>query len=198
MNKPLNIFLLGDPAAGKATQAAFLIKKYKLVDLDMGKELRKLQATDKKIRDQLKKTYDKGHVTQTSIVRKIFHDKIHSASKNKGILFDGGPKEIGEAKVVYRWLKQQKRAEALLIYLSIPMKETVKRMDNRVVYFKNKFSKRTDDSKLALQNRVKYYRKNIVGVVKFYRTKYPYKKISGLGTRDEVEKRIVGFVSKYI
>jgi adenylate kinase len=192
----LNIILLGDPAAGKATQAAFLIKKYPLFDLDMGKELRKLQATDQKVKKLLEKTYDRGHTTQTVLVRKIFKEKIFSAPKHKSILFDGNPKQIGEAKLIYGWLKKQGRQRSILIYLSIPMSETIKRMGNRVEYFKGKFSKRTDDNKIALENRVKYYRKNVAGVIKFFKSKYPYKKISGLGNKEEVKKRIELFIEK--
>jgi adenylate kinase len=194
---PLNIFLLGDPAAGKATQAAALIKKYPLYDLDMGKELRRLKASDEKIKKLLEKTYDKGHVTQTKLVREIFQKKILAIPKTKGILFDGNPKQIGEAKLIYKWLKAQRRQQAILIYLSIPMTETIKRMSGRVEYFRGKFSKRTDDNKSALENRVKYYRKNITGVVNFFKTKYPYKKISGMGSAEEVQKRLLDFVDKY-
>lgn len=194
---PLNIFLLGDPAAGKATQAAFLIAKYPLYDLDMGQELRRLKARDPKIRKMLERSYDRGHTTQTVLVRKIFKQKIFSTPKSKGILFDGNPKQIGEAKLVYQWLKKQHRQNSVLIYLSIPMAETIKRMSGRVEYFKGKFSKRADDNAASLKNRVKYYRKNVTGVVKFYKSKYPYKKISGLGTKRDVKKRIVDFLKKF-
>ncbi len=197
MQGPLNIILLGDPAAGKATQAAYLVKKYPLYDLDMGKELRQLQARDPKMRKLMEKTYNKGHVTQTEIVRKIFQQKIFTTPKSKGILFDGNPKQIGEAQLIYRWLKEQGRDRCILIYLSIPMAETCKRMRNRVEYFKGKFSKRADDNEAALKNRVKYYHKNIAGVLKFFKAKYPFKQISGLGSRDEVRKRIVEFISKF-
>ena len=40
---PLNIILLGDSAAGKATHGKYLAKKYRLYDLDMGRELRGLE-----------------------------------------------------------------------------------------------------------------------------------------------------------
>ncbi len=36
---PFNLILLGDPGAGKATQAAYFAKKYNMFDFDMGKEL---------------------------------------------------------------------------------------------------------------------------------------------------------------
>jgi adenylate kinase len=194
---PLNIILLGDPAAGKATQAAFLVKQFPLYDLDMGKELRKLQAKDKNIRDMLKKTYDQGKTTQTDLVRGIFKQLILGTPQSKGILFDGNPKMIGEAKLIHKWLKEQQRQKVILIYLTVPMSETCKRMANRVEYFKGKYSKRTDDNERALKNRVKYYRTQITQVLTFFQSKYPYKKISGMGTPEEVRVKIEKFVQKH-
>ncbi len=104
---------------------------------------------------------------------------------------------LGEAKLISRWLKQKNRHEPIVIYLSIPMKETIKRMQDRMEYFKGKFSKRADDNSAALKNRVKYYRKNVAAVVKYFKAKYPYKKISGLGNREQVQKRILQFIGQY-
>ena len=39
--KPFNLILLGDPAAGKATQVALIVKRYGMFDFDMGHELRR-------------------------------------------------------------------------------------------------------------------------------------------------------------
>ena len=191
---PANIILLGDPAAGKATQAAMLVKKFPLYDLDMGKELRILKKKDTRVKRLLEGTYDKGNLTQTDLVRSIHKQKIISAPKQKGILFDGTPKMLGEARLISKWLKQEGRNQALLIYLSIPMSETVKRMRDRLFYFRGKFSKRADDNTEALKNRVRYYRKNVAAVVKYFQALYPYKKISGLGSRQQVERRILQFL----
>ncbi len=193
---PLNIILLGDPAAGKATQAQRLLKSFPLYDLDMGKELRLLKAKNAKVRKLLEGTYDKGNLTQTDLVRGIHKQKVLATPTSKGILFDGTPKMVGEAKLIQKWLKQTGRTQAVLVYLSIPMSETIKRMTSRVEYFKGKFSKRSDDNEKALKNRVKYYRKNITGVVAYFKKLYPYKKISGLGSIEEVNARILSFLLK--
>lgn len=193
MNKhhPLNIILLGDPASGKATHGAFLAKKYRLYDLDMGKELRSLEHNDvlrKKYR--LDKTLDSGKLTPTELVRNLLHDKIHSTKKSTGILFNGTPKMLGEAKLVAKWLKQEKRDSVLFIYLSIPISETMRRMTSRKTYFKGKFSKRPDDNNKALKNRIAYYKKNISEVVIFFKKHYPFIKISTMGTIPEARKRL--------
>ncbi len=195
--QPLNLILLGDPAAGKATHAAYLCKRYNMVDLDMGKELRKLKERSKAFEAKLKGTYNRGNLTQTSIVRGILQKKIFSTPKNKGILFDGNPKMIGEAKLVAKWLKDQGRAAPLVIYMSIPMKETVRRMTERKADFAGKFGRRDDDNAAALNNRVKYYRKNITEVVAYFGKIYRYKKISSNAPVPKVRKILVRLIENY-
>ena len=194
---PLNIILLGDPAAGKATHAKYLCRRFKLYDLDMGKELRKIRNSKFEIRKILGKTLDKGKLTPTQIVRKILHDKIHSIPKTRGILFDGTPKMIGEAKLVAKWLKNERRADPLVIYMSIPMRETIRRMTQRREDFKGKFSRRTDDSLKALKNRVKYYRTNIGDVVNFFKKIYVFTKISSNAPVPKVRKQLISLLANY-
>ena len=155
---PLNIILLGDPAAGTATHGAFIAKKLNLYDLDMGRELRSISKNPvlrKKYR--LDETLEKGKLTPTKIVRQILYDSIESVPATQGLLLNGTPKMIGEAKLVTKWLKQLKRTNVIFIYLSIPIAETVSRMTGRKEYFKGKFSKRPDDNGKALKNRIAYY-----------------------------------------
>jgi len=187
-----NIILLGDPASGKATHGQVIAKKYRMYDLDMGRELRGLEhnrALRKKYK--LDKTLDKGKLTPTALVRQLLKDKIHNTPKHQGILFNGTPKMLGEAKLVAKWLKQERRRDPLVIYLSIPLKETMRRMTGRKTYFKGKFSKRPDDNNHALKNRIAYYKKNISEVVKFFKTKYVFKKISGLGSIPASRQKIL-------
>jgi adenylate kinase family enzyme len=196
-NNPLNIILLGDPAAGKATHGAYLAKKYKFYDLDMGRELRALEH-NKILRKKYKldKTLDSGKLTPTELVRKLLHDKIRATKKSTGILFNGTPKMLGEAKLVSKWLRQEKRERVIFVYLSIPLTETMRRMTSRTTYFRGKFSKRPDDNDKALKNRISYYKKNISEVVAYFKKLYPYVKISTLGSIPEAKKRILDKIKK--
>jgi adenylate kinase family enzyme len=195
--KPLNIILLGDPAAGKATHGKFLSKKFRLYDLDMGRELRGLEH-NRKLRKKyrLDQTLDSGKLTPTALVRNLLHDRIHSIPKTQGILFDGTPKMLGEAKLVSKWLKHEKRQNILFIYLSIPLKETYLRMTSRKTYYRGKFSKRPDDNNKALKNRIAYYKKNISQVVTFFKQQYPFIKISTMGTIPRARKRLIAALEK--
>lgn len=191
--KPLNIILLGDPAAGKATQAKNLMKKFRLYDLDMGRELRRIDVKTKNqlLRKELAATLNRGKLTPTKLVRGIFMQVIDSVPKNKGILFDGTPKMIGEARLVKKILDANGRSNVKVIYLSIPQAETLKRMAGRREYFKGKYSKRADDTPAALKNRIRYYRRNIEGVKKYFAEIYGLRSINGIGGRNEIFKRIL-------
>ncbi len=195
---PLNIILLGDPAAGKATHGRFLAEKYRLYDLDMGRELRGLEHNKilrKKYR--LDKTLDSGKLTPTELVRNLLRDRIHATAKTQGILFNGTPKMLGEAKLVAKWLRAEKRDRVLFIYLTISLKETIRRMTSRKTYFRGKFSKRPDDNNQALKNRIAYYKKNITEVVAFFKKLYPFAEISTAGTILAAKKRLLESVKKY-
>ncbi|MEK7075657.1 MAG: hypothetical protein AAB948_02605, partial [Patescibacteria group bacterium] len=100
----------------------------------------------------------------------------------------------------YKWMQQVKRTpkSTIALYLHIPEKEVLKRAKNRIEYFKGKFSKRPDDTIDSLKNRIKYYRKNIAQVISFFKGKYYYKEINGLGSRTEVKKRIDRVITEFL
>ncbi len=195
--QPLNVILLGDPAAGKATQAKLLVKKYKLLDFDMGIELLKRRKKDRAMDKLLRATSDNGNLTPTHIVRKILDEVIHALPPTKGILFDGHPKMVGEARLVRKWLRETQRTSPLVIYLEVPITETVKRMAGRVGYFAGKYGKRPDDTIAALKNRQKYYRKNVAEVITFFKKEYTFIPVSGVGTVETVHKRMNAAVDAY-
>lgn len=195
---PVQVILLGDPAAGKATQAAHLVTRFSLFDFDMGKELSRQRAENRELDALLERYNDKGKLTPTAIVRRILRNTVSAVPASQGILFDGHPKMLGEAKIVAKLLKAAGRQDPLVIYLSVPIEETVRRMKIRTGYFDGKFGKRADDTEQALKNRVRYYRTNIAQVIEFFRSRYSYHKISGIGSEREVTERIDTIMNKHV
>jgi adenylate kinase len=183
--KPFNLILLGDPAAGKATQVALIVKRYGMFDFDMGHELR---------RPSVRKTFDydrstaKGKLTPTKIVRAIICDKVARTDPSRGILFDGFPKMAGEARLLVAQLQKAGRRDPFVIYLYIPLAESYRRRMRRG---------RKDDTEEAFKNRMAYYQKDVARTIAFFKTIYAFKKISGLGTRRQVAKRIAHEIKKY-
>ena len=192
---PFNLILLGDPDSGKGTQAAMLVKKYGFYDLDMGKEVKKPSVL---VKYNYAKTTAIGHLTPTTIVRNIFENVIRTVPADKGILFNGTPKMIGEAKLVAKLLKQHKRSDPIVIYIDIPLSEVLRRAKKRRIYADGKITKRHDDTEAALQNRRRYYKNQVSRVVAFFKKKYTFKKVSGMGSRAEVRARIIAAIKDRI
>jgi len=192
--KPITIILLGDIAAGKATHSQYLRKTYGCVELDMGRELRKIKIRDPKMAKLFKATMDQGKLTQTEIVREIINKFIHRVPKSKGILFDGNPKMIGEARLVRKWLAETGRTSEhiLVLYLKITKTEMIKRMKIRAAS-----QKRSDDTLAAIQNRIKYYKKNISAVRDFFKQHYAYRTVSSMGSINQVERNIENEINAF-
>jgi adenylate kinase len=192
-NKVFNIILLGDPASGKGTQSERLAKEYDLYDLDMGREIRK-PASQRKF--DYKNTTARGKLTPTAVVRDIFTDVIAKVPAQQGILFNGTPKMINEARLVKKLLTQHKRTDPIVIYISIPTKEIIERMEKRTEFVNGKLVRRDDDTIQALKNRRKYYKDQVSKVVIFFKKNYTLKTVSGMGTEREVSKRIEAIIKK--
>jgi adenylate kinase len=192
--KPLNVILLGDPASGKGTQAARLAKKYRFYNFDMGAEVRKPAMRAK---FDYAKTTGAGNLTPTTIVRNILQKTIHVVPAGRGILFNGHPKMIGEARLAAKWLREAGRRDPIVIYLQVPAAETLRRAAKRVVLVGGRLVKREDDSGQALLNRRKYYREQVAHVVAFFKKKYAFKNISGIGTETQVYGRIVAEIERH-
>ena len=187
---PFNLILLGDIASGKATQAVRLVRKYRMYDFDMGAILRTPKY--KKL-GRYEEIGGKGKLTPTEVVRKIFREIIPKIKPSQGILFNGTPKMIGESKLVRRLLEKNGRGEhTIFIYISIPEKEIFARAALR----REGRKRRADDSMRSLKNRMRYYRTHIRAVKALYRKSYPSAEISGLGTREQVFKRLVAHISR--
>ncbi len=161
-----------------------------MLDYDMGRELTLLRQKNKTAEAVMARNNDKGLLTPTAIVRQLNRETIIKTPVKKGILFDGHPKMLGEAKIICKLLKDTHRTKPLVLYLKIPSQEIIDRIQKRKGYYNTKFDKRADDSTTGLRNRAKYYRKNIAEVVEYFKNTYTFAVIDGTGTRGEVQKRI--------
>ena len=129
-----------------------------------------------------------GKLTPTVLARRIMRETLDRVPRSRGILFDGHPKMLGEAKLMAHQLGTQRRADPLVVYLSIPFSEVVRRAEKRG---------RSDDQPNALRNRIAYYRVHMAAAVRFYRRRYAFRKVSGIGTRDAVFARLRKVIDAY-
>lgn len=188
-SSPLNIFLMGDLGSGKGTQSDLLAKKFHLYKIDMGEEQETQRKINKRLNAIFKKTVDVGVMNPTEIYRQLVTNAVKKVPKTQGIIFAGHPKMSREVRFVNKLLKVHGRQNAICIYISIPWKETIKRNLARAGYFGKE--KRADDSLAAINKRKRFSQAHLIKSKPLYKSLYPFKEISGLGTVEVVHKRVL-------
>ena len=198
MTPKFNLILLGDPASGKDTQASILKTKYDLFEVDIGKALRKISKEDPQWGLKLTNTLDKGKLAPTALVVDMLKKAIGDSPKRKGLIFAGSPKMLKEAKIVSKLLKTHKPFPTLVIYLKISKSVTISRIAKRKEFQNGHWKTRLDDSLPSLRNRIRYYQANVSAVVKFFKTIYTFRQVSGIGDIPEITKNLSQIVNNFL
>jgi adenylate kinase len=100
MSKIINVVLLGPPGAGKGTQAKRLVDRYPLVHLSSGDMLRAERAAGSELGSKVTEFMDSGKLVPDALVTEVVISQIMKvlASGEKGVLLDGFPRTLNQAK----------------------------------------------------------------------------------------------------
>ena len=97
----MNIVFLGVPSCGKGTQAEFVSKKFDLVHLSVGELLRKkTEDPCDPLGQGIKEKINKGFLVDDTLIMQKIESFISGLSSDEGILFDGFPRSLEQAKLL--------------------------------------------------------------------------------------------------
>ena len=128
------IILLGQPGAGKGTQADLLAEKFKLKKIETSKLIRAKfkqspNASDVKT---AKADYDSGKLISDELTTKWVLEYIKGVKK--GVVFDGFPRTLYEAEKTYPVFKKKfGKKNVYVILLDIDPKTTIFRNTHRKI-----------------------------------------------------------------
>lgn len=182
----INLILFGPPGSGKGTQAASLVKKFKLVHISTGDLFRYNLKNETKVGLEAKKYIDKGELVPDKVTIKMLKEKVLENPKAKGFIFDGFPRNVKQAQALNRLLKSMDQEVTKLIMLDVPDGELVKRLKER-----GKTSGRPDDRNVKIiKNRLEVYKETTIPVFDYYYKKGKSVKVWGVGEMDMIFKRL--------
>jgi adenylate kinase len=210
----MNLVILGPQGSGKGTQARLLEKKFNLVHIDMGLQLRlealKKTALGRKIYELV---YKKKVLLPDNIMEKVLARKLKSIPKNKGVVLDGSPRRIDQINLVEQAMFESGRKLDKVIYIKVPEKESIKRISRRYHCYHcsrhyvlgedinssrekciscgGKIVRRKDDTAAGVRKRLAIFRKETLPVIRHYRKKNKVVEVSGMGKIDDVSERII-------
>jgi len=187
----LNIVLFGPPGSGKGTQSEKIIAKYGLVHISTGDLLREEVAAQTELGKKAKAIMDRGELVSDRIVIKMIRKKIEEHQSGAGFIFDGFPRTVQQARELRKALTDYDERVSVMISLDVPREELVKRLLNR-----GKETGRSDDNLETINNRIDVYERQTIPVTYYYDKMHKHAAVDGIGSVDQIFKRIVEVISK--
>lgn len=136
----MNIIIFGPPLAGKGTQSKRIINDFGLTHLSTGDALREEKALQSELGIKASEYSSKGLLAPDDLVAQIVEKFYHNNKSHKGILFDGYPRNIEQAKHLLNVIENDGSKIEKIIFLKVPEEELLKRAIKRV-----EEENRTDD-----------------------------------------------------
>lgn len=182
-----NIIIFGPPGSGKGTQAKFIAEKFELIHISTGDLFRSEMAHNTELGLLAKSYIAKGELVPDQVTIGMLRHKMAQHTGAKGFLLDGFPRTIPQAHALEALMTELKSEINYLVALEVPDDEIVTRILKR-----GEASGRSDDqNESIIRNRITVYRKETAPLLSYYEEKKIVKHIPGLGTIDQIAKRIV-------
>ena len=212
----MRILLLGQPGAGKGTQAQFLVARYGIPQISTGDMLRAAIDSGSDLGTEAKGYMDRGELVPDALVIQLVQARVELPDASKGFIFDGFPRNLSQAEAL--------RAAGVdvdyVIDFKVPDAEILRRMSGRRVHpgsgrsYHIDFNppkvpgvddvtgeplvQRADDNEETVKKRIDTYHEQTAPLVKYYLdwaasgdARAPrYLEINGLGPVEQIRDKI--------
>ncbi|MBY4895489.1 adenylate kinase [Cupriavidus sp. AU9028] len=216
----MRLILLGAPGAGKGTQAKFICEKFGIPQISTGDMLRAAVKAGTPLGVEAKKVMDAGGLVSDDIIIGLVRDRLAQDDCRNGYLFDGFPRTIPQAEAMKEAAVQIDYVleidvpfDAIIERMSGRRVHAASGRTYHVKYNPPKAEgvddetgealiQRDDDREETVRKRLDVYSQQTRPLVDYYSdwankgdpaakvTPPRYRKISGLGTVDEITARV--------
>lgn len=218
------IVMLGAPGSGKGTVAKILAKKTNLPHISTGDMFREQIKKETKLGKLANSYISQGQLVPDKLTIDIVRDRLSLKDAQNGVILDGFPRTIEQAKALDEILKEQGKEITIVPELVVPDQVIIERILNRATcsnkecgaIYNTKFKPpkvagicdicgsalvtRSDDNEETIKNRLEVYRKNSKDLIEFYKAKGVLKTIMpenpvADNSSEQVVEEILNFVS---
>ena len=178
-----NIVIFGAPGSGKGTQSERLIDQYGLHHISTGDVLRSHIARGTELGKTAESFISQGQLIPDELMISILGDVLDSnpEATQKGVIFDGFPRTIPQAKALNELLEKRGTEVHAVIGLEVDDEELVDRLIKR-----GQMSGRSDDNLETINKRLTVYHSQTSPLRDYYMAEGKYKAIEGKGSIDDI------------
>lgn len=188
----LNLVLFGPPGAGKGTQSAKLLEKYKLHHISTGDIFREHINKQTDLGQQVSQIIAEGNLVPDAITIAMMEEEIKNNPEAKGFIFDGFPRTVAQAEALDEFLSTIGTSITGVIALDVNETELTQRIAKR-----QEVSGRADDAVDKLKKRIEEYFGKTIHVLPFYEKQGKLTKVNGVGDIDEIFSNLTNVIDNY-
>jgi adenylate kinase len=153
------LVMLGSPGSGKGTLSEQLNEKFGINHISTGDLIRK--SDDR----ELKKAVESGNFISDEMMLKMLRKELKKIDLNKGIIFDGYPRTIKQARKLDSLLGKLGLGLNHAIFMDLPEEKAKERIKNRA----KKEGRKDDANDDVINKRFEEYNEKTFPLVDFYK-----------------------------
>lgn len=189
----IRMVLVGPPGSGKGTQSQALAERFNIPAISTGAIFRAhTQAGDELGR--LADSYtSRGEFVPDEVTNKMVQARLNQEDALSGFLLDGYPRNIEQVEALDRILEEQGTKLDLVLEVAADDEAVVDRLLGRAAQ-----QGRKDDTSAVIRHRIALYHETTEPLIAAYRERGILVSVNGIGSVDEVERRISLAVDEYL
>lgn len=182
-----NVVLIGRPGSGKGTQGEIFAKKHNFHYLSTGELLLSEINRGSDIGKTVKSLYANGISVPDELIIKLVEEEMTKYNENRGYIFKGFPRTLVQTYILEGILRKMNVSVSLVVYLDVPMLDCFKRLSKRAQTCNVRPYDKTTD---LIIGRMEEFETKINLVIKYFKSKNKLVRVSGVGTPEEVSRKL--------
>jgi adenylate kinase len=178
------IFVAVPQGSGKGTQGKRLADKFGFLFWEMGGTLRAIRASGTPLAEKIA-SMERGALLSDELIIEVLKDQLPSLLPQKGIVFDGVPRRLGQGHFLVGCLKERGMDKMATIFIDVPRDECGRRLLLRA-----QKESRVDDTPEAIAQRFRDYDEAITPTMDYLKAETKFITIDGTPTPDEIAAEI--------
>ena len=212
-DKDLFVVFTGAPGCGKGTQARILCEKAGICHLSTGEMLRAEIKRETPLGKELKMALDDGGFASDELIIRMVEERIGKEDCRHGFLLDGFPRTLNQAEILEGMLAEKRQKLDAVIEIQVADEIIMERILGRYACMKcgrgyhdkflkpkiygvcdecggTEFSRRHDDNRTTVHNRLVNFRALTYPTIPFFEKKGLLRCVDGTGTIEAVAGKI--------